>query len=130
MMSTAERARVKQHMSIPHMLLRLEGLAMLIGMIILYGYWGFSWWIFALCLLAPDISIAAYMINKEVGAVTYNLVHSYIVPLLLAIVCLVVEVPVGLQVGIIWLAHIGMDRSVGYGLKYTSDFKDTHLARV
>lgn len=129
-MPIVKSTNVKQHMSIPNMLLRLEGLTMFIGMIVLYAYWGFSWWAFVLCLLVPDIAIAAYLINKEVGAVTYNLAHSYIVPLILALACFVLDVPLGLQIGIIWLAHIGMDRSVGYGLKYTTQFKDTHLARV
>jgi hypothetical protein len=26
--------------------------------------------------------------------------------------------------------HIGMDRALGFGLKYETDFKDTHLGRV
>ena len=34
------------------------------------------------------------------------------------------------QVALIWLAHIGMDRALGYGLKYETAFKDTHLERV
>jgi hypothetical protein len=33
-------------------------------------------------------------------------------------------------VALIWFAHISMDRTVGYGLKYPTSFKDTHLERV
>jgi hypothetical protein len=129
-MSITGRSYAKQTMTIPSVLLRLEGLTVFIGMIALYAYWGFNWWTFGLCLLTPDIAIAAYLINKEVGAGAYNLVHSYIMPLVLAVVCLIVDIPVGLQLALIWVAHIAMDRSIGYGLKYTSDFKDTHLGRV
>jgi hypothetical protein len=38
--------------------------------------------------------------------------------------------PVVVAVALIWFAHIGMDRTVGYGLKYPTSFKDTHLQRV
>ena len=31
---------------------------------------------------------------------------------------------------LIWLAHIGFDRTLGYGLKCPTAFKDTHLQRV
>ena len=34
------------------------------------------------------------------------------------------------HIAIIWFAHVGLDRAVGYGLKYASDFKDTHLGRI
>ncbi len=129
-MSMVQRDHSKQHISIPGMFLRLEGLSIFIGMIVLYAYFGYSWWIFALCLLVPDVAIAAYLINKQAGALAYNIVHSYVIPLILVITCLIGEVPIGLQIGLIWLAHIGMDRCVGYGLKYTTNFNDTHLARV
>jgi hypothetical protein len=38
--------------------------------------------------------------------------------------------PALLAVALIWIAHIGFDRLLGYGLKYISDFKHTHLQRV
>ena len=31
---------------------------------------------------------------------------------------------------LIWIAHIGLDRALGYGLKYATGFGDTHLGRI
>lgn len=81
-------------------------------------------------LLAPDLSMLGYALGKQWGSVVYNLVHTYTLPLLLAIISLVTGLPLGVQLALIWLAHIGMDRTVGYGLKYPASFKDSHLARV
>jgi hypothetical protein len=56
--------------------------------------------------------------------------HSYPLPLALTAVAFTLSWSTGLQIAIIWLAHIGLDRTVGYGLKYTGQFKETHLSRV
>jgi hypothetical protein len=32
-----------------------------------------------------------------------------------------------LLLSLIWTAHIGFDRLLGFGLKYSNRFKDTHL---
>jgi hypothetical protein len=109
----------------------MEGFAVLVSAIALY--WQLTagpWWLFLLLLLSPDLSMLAYMINKRWGAIGYNLVHTYIGPLLLIGISLFTQWTPGAMVGFIWLAHIGMDRTVGYGLKYATDFKDTHLGRV
>ena len=81
-------------------------------------------------LLVPDVSMIGYLHNTRTGALTYNLVHTYALPVLLIVVCTATGTTLLLQLGLIWLAHIGMDRSVGYGLKYPNAFKDTHLGRV
>ncbi len=122
--------RLRSRMSMPHVLLRLEGLAVLLVAVTLYADQAYSWWVFALLLLAPDLSLAGYVAGTSFGSLGYNLVHTSTLPLLLATVSFVVGLPLGLQLGLIWLAHIGMDRAVGYGLKYPTSFKDSHLARV
>jgi hypothetical protein len=114
----------------PKLLLHLEGLAVFGASIALYAYAGYGWLAFALLLLTPDLAMLGYLLNKRAGSIAYNLFHSYSLPLGLALVSLLSGSALGLQLGLIWLAHIGMDRSVGYGLKYASDFKDTHLSRV
>ncbi|MBE2219935.1 MAG: DUF4260 domain-containing protein [Anaerolineae bacterium] len=114
----------------PNVMLRLEGTAVLLVSLIAYGYLGYSWWVFVLLLLWPDLSFIAYAKDKRVGSIVYNIVHTYSLPLLLAAASLFFSWPFGLQFALIWLAHIGMDRTVGYGLKYPDDFKMTHLNKV
>lgn len=116
--------------SLPRMLLHIEGLSVFIAAIALYGQQGYSWLAFALLLLAPDLAIIGYALNQRVGSIAYNVLHTYSLPLLLGLLSLFFGWSLGPQLALIWLAHIGMDRTVGYGLKYTSGFKDTHLSRV
>jgi hypothetical protein len=119
-----------QPISQPRLLLHLEGAALLVAMLALYAHFGYSWWLFALLLLVPDIFMAGYLLNPRIGSALYNLAHTSTLPLLVAGLCFVLNLPLGLQLALIWLAHIGMDRMIGYGLKYPSEFTDTHLARV
>jgi len=118
------------NLSLPNALLRLEGLTVFVAAILLYASQGGSAVAFILLLLVPDVSMIGYTINIRVGSITYNLVHTYALPALLVGLALALNVPVLLQIAFIWFAHIGMDRTVGYGLKYPTDFKDTHLQRV
>jgi hypothetical protein len=111
-------------------LLRLEGLALLASMVLVYALWGGSWWIFALLLLLPDISLAAYLAGPGTGAIVYNAAHSTVIPAALAALGLALSQPLMVSLAIIWLAHIGMDRAVGYGLKYQAGFGFTHLGRI
>lgn len=71
-----------------------------------------------------------YLINVRVGAALYNLVHTEVGPLLLGAVAVSENWHNTLLFAIIWMAHIGLDRMLGYGLKYPTFFKDTHLQRV
>lgn len=111
-------------------LLKLEGLVLFVGAIALYAMSGGSWVLFVVLLLAPDLSMLGYGVNTRVGALAYNSVHTYLLPALLLAVGLLSSAPLATQIGLIWLAHIGMDRTVGYGLKYPTAFKDTHMQRV
>ena len=114
----------------PRVLLRLEGAAVLALAVAGYRASGGNWWLFALLLLAPDLAVLGYLAGNRVGAATYNLVHTYVLPLALLGYGLWGASPLALSLALIWLAHIGMDRTVGYGLKYATAFKDTHLGRV
>jgi hypothetical protein len=117
-------------MSLPGLMLRIEGVAVLAAAVLLYGRQDFSWVWFALLLLAPDLAIIPYAINQRFGRIVYNVAHTYTLPLVLALIGLMVSSGVALQMALIWFAHIGMDRMVGYGLKYPDSFKETHLQRV
>lgn len=116
--------------TMPAIILRLEGLALLVGALAAYGYLGYSWWTFALLLLVPDLGALGYLHSKRVGAVAYNLVHTESLPLLLGVASVLFDQPLGLQLALIWAAHIGVDRAVGYGLKYADGFQHTHLGEV
>jgi len=110
-------------------LLRLEGLAAFAAALAIYAHAGFSWGAFALLFLAPDLSMLAYLAGPRAGAIGYNVVHTYVFPLLLALAGFASGVPVTAAGGLIWIAHIGLDRLIGYGLKYPTAFGDTHLGR-
>ena len=112
------------------LLLRLEGLAAFAVSLALYAHAGFSWLIFALFLLAPDLSMLGYLAGPRVGATLYNLVHTYVLALLLTLVGFLGAQPALTTAGLILVAHIGLDRALGYGLKYSTAFGDTHLGRT
>jgi hypothetical protein len=111
-------------------LLRLEGLTLFLGMTLLYAVWGGAWWVYLILFLVPDLSMAAYLAGPKVGAIVYNAAHSYMVPMSLMVTGFGLESPLTLSIAMIWLAHIGADRSLGYGLKYATGFGFTHLGRI
>ena len=111
-------------------LLHLEGLAVLLFSLYLYSDFQFSWVLFIVLIFAPDVSMVGYLINKKVGAVLYNFIHTYSLALLVIVCGLLFSNQLVLALGLVLTAHIGMDRMLGYGLKYPTDFKDTHLNRV
>jgi len=114
----------------PAAMLRVEGAAILAGSALLYWLNGGSWWLFALLLLTPDASMLGYLAGPRVGAAAYNAFHSYSLPAALGIVGLLAGLPLAVAVALVWFAHIGMDRAIGYGLKYPTAFGDTHMGRV
>jgi hypothetical protein len=111
-------------------LLRLEGLALTAIAILLYARSGESFARFALLFLAPDASMLFYIFGRHAGAAAYNAAHSTLGPLALAGLGVAAAQPAALPIALIWLAHIGFDRVLGYGLKHSSDFRDTHLGRI
>lgn len=108
----------------------MEGFAVLLLSIYFYSYFQFSWLLFFVLLFAPDISMLGYLVNNKTGAVIYNIVHTYSTSIAVTIVGLLLTSPVVLAIGLILSAHIGMDRMFGFGLKYPTGFKHTHLNRV
>jgi hypothetical protein len=111
-------------------LLRLEGLMLFAGMTLLYAVWDGSWWVYALLFLVPDLSFVAYLAGPRAGAIVYNAAHSYMAPMALMTTGFALSSPLVLSIAMIWLAHIGIDRALGYGLKYSAGFSFTHLGRI
>ncbi len=115
---------------LPSLFLRVEGAAVLVAALVLYFDLGYEWWLLVLLLLAPDLSMLGFLAGQRVGAASYDIAHLEALPLALAVGGYLSDSDVAVKLALIWLAHIGMDRAVGYGLKYPTHFKDTHLQRV
>lgn len=109
-------------LSLPNILLRLEELTVFISAIVLYAQQSVSALTFVALLLLPDASMVGYMVNPRMGGLIYNAVLTGI--------ALVFSIPGGVSIMLIWFAHIGIDRALGFGLKYPSVFKNTRLQRV
>lgn len=114
----------------PKVLLRLEGAALLAAALFAYSRLGGDWRLFALLFFAPDLTFAAYLFGPRLGATAYNGAHTTIVPLAIGAAGLWLGESWLAQVASIHLAHIGFDRTLGYGLKYATAFGDTHLGRI
>ncbi len=115
---------------LPQRLLHVEGLAVLAGSIALYFDAGFGWILLVVLFLAPDLSMLGYIGGPVLGALAYDVVHTYTLPVALGAVGVLAGSDTAVQLALIWLAHIGMDRMLGYGLKYPTGFRDSHLQRV
>lgn len=103
---------------------------MLVVAVLAFDATGFAWWWFAGLLLAPDLSMVGYLVNPRMGAAVYNLGHTLVVPVALAFWWWTGGPDAVAMVASVWLAHIGMDRLFGYGLKEASDFTSTHLGEI
>ena len=110
--------------------LRLEAFAAFVTATAVYGWNGFPWPPFALLFLAPDLSMLAYFAGPRFGALAYNLAHSAALALALTLAGFFCGLHMVAAAGLIWIAHIGIDRALGYGLKYSTSFGDTHLGRI
>ena len=109
--------------------LRLEGLLLLVAACVAYFQLGFSGAAFAALFLVPDVSLIGYLRGPRVGAIVYNAGHAMIGPLAIGAIG-VVAMPALVPYALIWLAHIGFDRALGYGLKYAGGFQLTHMGRI
>ncbi len=87
----------------------------------------FSWWIWILLFFSPDIGMIGYLINPEIGAITYNLLHHKLIALIILAVGYFCNQPWMVLIGLILFGHSSFDRILGYGLKYPDNFKHTHL---
>ncbi|MFZ6639848.1 DUF4260 domain-containing protein [Undibacterium sp. TC4M20W] len=110
--------------------LRLEGVCVLLSSLIAYSEFGAGWGVFALFFLAPDLSLLAYLAGPRAGALIYNTAHSYAGATLILASGIFFSAPLAITAGLIWISHIGFDRALGYGLKYSIGFRFTHLGVI
>jgi hypothetical protein len=114
----------------PRRWLRLDGLTLLAAAIALFATTGQPWWLLPAVILLPDLFMVGYLRDTRTGASVYNLGHTYLLPSVLSLGAAADHHPLLLAIGLLWLGHIGMDRALGYGIKYTDDFAHTHLGRL
>lgn len=112
------------------LILRAEGFAIAAISAVLYARTGASWWLFVALWLVPDLSMLGYLRDSCLGARIYNAVHTYMGPGVLALCALLLGGNMLLPISLIWANHIGVDRLMGYGLKYSDGFGWTHLGRL
>ena len=112
-------------------ILQLEGAAVFASSVWLYFFEvEGSWVLFLLLLLAPDISMVGFLKDAKLGGITYDLAHNYIIAAAVIVGGAVADKDVITSLGLILSAHVGMDRSLTYGLKYPTHFKHTHMQRI
>ena len=114
----------------PRLLLHVEGGVVFALALLLYWRLDSNWLLFVVLVLAPDLGMLGYVRNTRIGAATYNLFHTYAVPLVVGAAGWLAGSSLVLSLAVIWVAHIGADRAMGFGLKYPTDFKDTHLQHL
>jgi hypothetical protein len=113
---------------IPRYILRAEGLLVLLGATYAYSQLDMGWLLFAVLFLVPDVFMIGYLRDAKLGATIYNFGHTYIVPGVMLVLAHSLGQSTALALSLIWIAHIGFDRVLGYGLKYATGFKVTHLS--
>ena len=133
-MATASQIRYDASTPAPlplavRILLRGEGLAIAAVAAVLYARTGASWWLFAALWLVPDLSMLGYLASPCRGARVYNAFHTYIVPITLGLLAWLLHARGLVPFALIWINHIGVDRTLSYGLKYSTGFTWTHLGQ-
>ena len=111
-------------------LLRAEGLVLLLIAMTAFARFGGEWSFFALTFLLPDLALLAYLAGPRAGAATYNAAHSLLVPAALLALGLGADWAPAFDLALVWAAHIGLDRALGFGLKYARGFAYTHLGQL
>lgn len=114
----------------PRWFLRLDGLVLVVATVVLFAAQHQRWWLYLALFLVPDLSMVGYLKDPILGALLYNVGHSYLAPAVTIFVGRRADSPLPVAVGLIWLGHIGWDRLLGYGLKYDNGFTSTHLGSI
>jgi hypothetical protein len=98
--------------------------------IFLFNRLPFAWWWFPALLLLPDLGMIGYLFSPKIGAITYNFLHHRLLAATVAVWAIWSGSDNWKLVAIILFAHISFDRALGYGLKYSDSFFNTHLGLI
>jgi hypothetical protein len=110
--------------------LKLEALGLLLLSLFLFNLLPFSWWWYLGLFFAPDISMLGYTAGNKVGAFCYNLFHHILLAVAVYLLGFYMQLDWLQAAGAILLGHLAFDRILGYGLKYITGFKFTHLGKI
>lgn len=113
------------------MLLRIEGL--ILFAVATAGYFALSghpWWLYFVLFLVPDLALIVFAVDRRTGAIVYDALHTTVGPLVLLALMFATSATLWGALAAIWLAHIGIDRAIGYGLRYPDTPDMTHLGPV
>ena len=111
-------------------LLKLEDLAELVLALVVFAHLPYAWWVLPALFLLPDLSMLGYLAGPRVGAFTYNLAHHKALAVTVGLIGVVLHEPNWQLAGTVLFFHIAFDRLLGYGLKYATSFKETHLGQL
>ena len=110
--------------------LRVESTFIFALTLLIYHNAEYSWTLFLMLFLVPDVSMLGYVVNKKVGALFYNMAHSYIGPAIILFLVSIKVLPNSYDILLIWASHIAFDRMLGFGLKSRASFFETHLGHI
>lgn len=110
--------------------LKLEELAMFGISLYCFSHLPYAGWWFAVLFLTPDLSMLGYIINTKVGAISYNILHHKGIALAIVALGIIMTSSPILFAGILLFSHACFDRILGYGLKYSDSFFNTHLGKI
>ena len=108
-------------------LIKIEEIAFFALGLYLFSQLDYKWWQFMVLLFIPDLAMIGYVVNTKVGAIVYNFFHLRALWIFIYIVRAILNSQLTMLTGIMFFAHSSMDRIFGFGLKYSDDFKHTHL---
>lgn len=108
-------------------LLKFEELAEMLLALFVFAHLSYAWWVLPATFLLPDLSMIGYIAGPRVGAICYNLVHHKALAVAVGVTGWVMGQPLLVLAGTVLLFHSAFDRLLGYGLKYATGFKNTHL---
>ena len=111
-------------------LLKFEELGQFLLSIFIFSQMDYSWWIFPACILLPDFSMIGYIVNPKIGAWLYNFFHHKLIAIGIFILGAYLNNSLLILAGVILFGHSAMDRIFGYGLKFSDNFKNTHLGHI
>jgi hypothetical protein len=111
-------------------LLKTEELAEMLLAVVVFTQLPYAWWVLPATFLLPDLSILGYLAGPRVGAFSYNLLHHKALAVALGLTGWMLGLPLLMLAGTVLFFHNAFDRSLGYGLKYASGFRETHLGQV
>ena len=110
--------------------IQLEELGLLLLGIYFFSLLNYQWWWFLVLILVPDFSMIGYVFGSKAGASSYNLFHHRGIAVLVYLAGIYFHQNEIQLAGVILFSHSSFDRMLGYGLKYETGFKYTHLGLI